>query len=508
MALDNPAQTGDPRGALASPNKGVRTKHPDYEKYLPDWQKIDAVIAGQRAVHAMADTLLPMLKDEDAQDYKSRVLRSDFYNATWRTVSGLTGMAFRIEPQSTLPAAIEKLVDDINLAGQSLNEMAKELVGEVLSLGRMGILVDYPPAPANVTGMTLADAERLGRRPTIQIYNAKSTINWRFGRVQNAWVLTMVVLQEETEVSGGDEFSHKTEPRYRVLDLDDRGFYRQRVFRINERDEDELVDEVYPLMNGNALTNIPFMFVGAGGKGDAIDDPPLIDLVDANVAHYQVNSDYRHGLHFTGLPTAVITGFRPDDPSGNLYVGSMAAWTFKDTGAKAYYLEFTGEGLGSLEKALTGLELRMAMLGARMLADETQQAETLGATQIKHEGENSVLAGVVQAVSNAMEWALKLFTQWSGVSAVDTIEYHINEEFLPTAMTFQELTAQVQAWQAGAISDVELFENLQRGGIIDSQKPFDQHQEETKTQLARMPAPVKPVGAPPPNPVAPPAKAA
>jgi hypothetical protein len=108
----------------------------------------------------------------------------------------------------------------------------------------------------------------------------------------------------------------------------------------------------------------------------------------------------------------------------------------------------------------------MALLGARMIADETKQAvETLGATQIKRQGENSVLAKIVQSVSEALEWALTVFAQWDGASG--TVKYQINRDFMPAPMDGRELMALVSAVQAGALSDREFFDLMQRGDVVD-----------------------------------------
>jgi hypothetical protein len=324
----------------------------------------------------------------------------------------------------------------------------------------------------------------MGLRPLIQYYEIESVINWRYVRIANQTVLGMVVLKEEAEI-GEDEFSHKCEPRYRVLDLDEAGHYRQRLFRVDDKGKDELIEgPFYPVMNGKPLAYVPFRIVGA------LDEPPLIDLVDANIAHYQINSDYRHGLHFTALPTLFVAGVQLDEGQ-SFHIGSTAAVVAPDPQAKAQFIEFTGQGMGAIEKALLGLEQRMAILGARMVADETRQAETLGATQIKRSGENSVLSDIVIGVSEAIEWALTIFAEWAGQKG--EVSYAINREFAPAMMDAQTLTALVGAVQAGKISDREFFDLMQRGDVIDAGKDYDEHQAEVDMQ-----GPVAPVV--PPNP--------
>jgi hypothetical protein len=456
---------------------GVRTTHKDYDAFAPKWKRVRDCIAGQDAMHTAAELYLPRLKNEADDAYRARVLRSDFFNGTWRTIDAMVGMAFRKPPTVEVPKAIKPYLDDINMAGLPMEGLAKECVEEVLGPGRVGILVDYPQAPANVSAITVAAAQSLGLRPTLQLYTTESIRNWKCTRIANAWVLSMVVLHEVAMIPE-DEFTDKVEDRYRVLDLGEDGkTYRQRVFKVEKEKDVQIGGDVYPLMNGKPLAFIPFAICGASGKSDAIDEPPLIDLVDKNVAHYQVNADYRHGLHFTGLPTPYVTGYVAETPGDKLYIGSQSAWTFSDPNAKVGFLEFQGQGLKSLESALARIETQMALLGIRMIADETKQGvETLGATQIKRQGENSILSKTVQGVSQALEWALGVFAQWA--SADGKVTYQLNRDFMPVMMDGRELLALVSAVQAGGLSKPEFFELMQRGDVIDGEKSYELHQEE------------------------------
>lgn len=470
--------------------KGVRTTHPDYDRLSPYWRDCRNVAKGQRSMHAAGEIYIDMFKDEKPEDYRARIKRSNFFNGFWRTIAGLKGMAFRIDPTRDILANIEKLAEDITLSGVSLDAFASNVVEEVLEVGRVGILVDHPPKPNGIQPISVAAAEQMGLRPTLQLYQTESIRNWRFTRVANAWVLSMATLCETHRNEDQDEFGHESETRYRVLDLDENGHYRQRVFAVRG-EKDVLVEgPIYPLMNGAPMTVIPFITVGQSGKGDTTDEPPLIDLVDANVALYQVNSDRRHGLHFTGMPTAVVSGYTPVNDGEKLYIGSTSAWVFPDPNAKAVYLEFTGQGLDASKDMSMELKQEMAMLGARMLADESRiGSETLGGTQIKHQGENSMLGELVGHASGAIEWALEIFGRWSGGDAKPV--YQINRRFLPVPMAPQEITALVGAMQSGAISEEDLFVKFQQGEVIRSDKTFEEHQEEVKAN-PQMPAPAKP----------------
>ena len=466
---------------------GVSTQHEEYSEALADWQICRDVIAGQRAMHKAGERHLPKLIDETDAMYKARLKRSNFFNGSWRTVSGMLGLMWRKDPKQEIPAAIKPHTADVTMSGKSLETLAKNVCFEVLATGRVGIMVDHPRVD-NVVGLTRADQERIGLRPTLQLYEAESIINWEYRTIRNATTLAMVVLKECARIRT-DEFTFKEEDRYRVLDLNPEAgnTYRVRVFKVDEKaKKDVLLEEFVPLMNGQPLDFIPFKIVGTEGGDSDCDDPALIDLFTTNIALYQVNSDRRHGLHFTGLPLLFTAGIQLKE-GDNIVVGSAAALSASDPNAKAMYVEFQGKGLGELKDYSMELKQEMAVLGARMLADEARQVETLGATIIKRTGENSILASIAGSVSEAMEWALGVFSRWAGADG--KVVYQINRDFMPMPLDAQQLTALVGSWQSGALSDVELYDRLQKGEIIDAEKPFEMHQAEVEMQAPPMPAP-------------------
>ena len=475
---------------------GVSATHPAYDAFTPKWKRARDCAGGEDAIHQSGTIYLPRLKKEDNEDYVARIKRSDFFNGTARTIDGLGGMAFRKEPTVEVPAGIEPYLEDVTMGGVSMNTFAMKCLDEILTVGRLGVLVDFAAMPENVAPLTVAAAAQLGLRPTLQLYTAENITNWKFGSIANQWTLTKVVLKECVQVPK-DEFTSEDVDQWRVLDLDESGFYRQRLFRKDKGGRDEQIGgDIYPLMNGNKLDRIPFVILGPQGRGDEVDEPPLLDLINANIALYQINADYRHGLHFTGLPTPVVSGYVPEKDGEEFYIGSTSAWVFPDPQAKAAYLEFTGQGLSELQKAIDNKKQEMAMLGARMIADETSKArETLGATQIKRQGENGLLSRIALALSEGLEFALEIFAEWAGFQS--DVVFQLNRDFEPTLVDAPTLTALTASLQAGAISQQEFFDLLQRGDMIEASMSFEEHQAQIDANPPAAPArPVKPMSDP------------
>lgn len=459
----------------------VDTKHKEYDEHYEQWERCEHAAEGQDEVHEYGIKYLPRLSGQTDQEYKAYKQRALFYNATQRTIDGLTGMLFMRPPVTEMPPPVAALAEDVTMANQTLHQFAEMIAEQVVMLGRCGVLVDHPPM---TEALTVAQAQSLGMRPYMRLYDAECIINWRCERINGVEMLVLVVLEEEYP-EWKDEFEASMEEQWRVLELLE-GIYRQRVYRKNDRGEFYVVEEIYPQSQGRPIARIPFEFFGVRDNTPCVDKPPLLDLVDVNLSHYRTTADYEHGLHFTGLPTPVVTGFYADDQSSQLRIGSGTAWLLPDPAAKAFYLEFSGQGLQELREALRAKESMMATLGARILAPEKRQVETAQTAAIHRAGENSVLASISQSISIGLTHCLEWMGNWIG-SDGDVI-VALNKDYLPNSMTSEDVKALVTSWQAGAISHETLFSNLVKGEIIGADVQFADEKERIDLNVPGLPS--------------------
>lgn len=448
----------------------VDTRHLEFNANATRWQMCRDVLEGEDRVHDRAEAYLPRLKNQDPGDYASYVKRAPFYNATARTVDGFVGMIFRKEPVVEAPASLDELRADMTLTECKLPELAEILTREVIGLGRVGVLVEFPQVAEGP--MTLASAAAMNLRPYATTYRAENIINWRTERVNNALQLVMLALAE-TVTEWTSAFEAKQVPQVRALLLDD-GRYVQQIWRLVEgQDWQQVGQDIVPLMNGAPIDSIPFVLFGPTSNGAAVQKPPILDLVTLNLSHYRSTADLEHGAHFTGLPTAVVSGYSAAKDE-KLAIGGSTAWVFPDPSAKATYLEFTGQGLQALADRCKAKEQGMAAIGARMLAPEKEGVEAAQTIKLRHSGESAVLSTIANMVSAGLTRVLEIMAQWEGVDAEVLVT--LNTDFVDTGLSAQNLTALVAAWQQGAISEQTLFENLQWGEIIAEDRSFEEEQ--------------------------------
>ena len=462
--------------------------HPDYLTAQPAWLRARAVIAGEDSVKAGGEQFLPRLDSQTDQDYASYKTRASFYNATSRTAAGYVGMIFRrapfvkLTPQNAaapLTESMNTLSNDFDMRGTSLFGNAKNVVAEVIHVGRAGSLIDWN------------DTES---RAYASLYKAEDILNWRTERLNGRNTLTLVTLAELASIPTDDPFVTQTENRIRVLRLiptsrssrgdeaqsegrdgapspSAHGVYQVEIWREIEEDNAtkwELIETHTPKRLGKPLSFIPFVFHGPRHSRADIDKPPLDDVIALNLDHYRLDADYKHGVHFTALPTVWVSGF---DPDSSLKIGATTAWITSTVGASAGFLEFTGQGLETFERAMERDERLMAILGSRLLEAQKREAETAEALALRQAGEESILTNIATSVSESLTIVLRTASWWLPLGAASTPEdmdqtISLNTDFGLATLGARELQAIVAAWQAGAISQDTMFELFRKGEIL------------------------------------------
>jgi hypothetical protein len=493
----------------------VNSTHLDYDANVAAWQRARDVFAGEDAVKAAGEKYLPRLDCQDDTEYRAYINRASFFNASARTADGFVGLIFRREPTFKLPAgngvgdALAEFVEDADMLGTSLSAFSKNLVTEIINVGRAGTLIDWNN-----------EAEQ---RAYAVAYAAEDIINWHTERVNGRNVLSLVVLKEisQTPVAESDPFDPDEIQQLRVLKLvppqgmsdnakADWSYQVEKwqfvsdgqspnVARNRGKKKWKLVDTVTPLRLGKPLPLIPFVFHGPRDSLPDVDKIPLADIIAVNLDHYRLNADYKHGMHFTALPTAWVSGF---DKNSSLRIGSSTAWVAETPGATAGYLEFHGQGLSTFERAMDRDEQLMAVLGTRMLESRKRVGETAAAIELRQSGENSILNTVSFSISASLTQMLRWVYWWNSTEPVpdaigsDLVLASLNNDFSITGMSALEITALVAAWQAGAISQATMLDLFRAGEVIAPGRTNDEEINLLASEKKKKPAVSVPLTAP------------
>jgi hypothetical protein len=494
----------------------ANSTHPEYQENLWAWSQARAVIAGGEAVKAAGTRFLPRLDAQTDAEYAAYVKRASFFNATGRTADGYVGQIFRRAPfiklpeaSSALGRALKAFSHDADMFGTSLRAYARNVVSEVVAVGRAGTLIDWESEQEN--------------RVYASLYSAENILNWRVERINGRNIPTLIVLHEPTGAMarseadghhGEDSFERKAAEQIRVLRLvpvgqgstesrptRERAAMRcevevWRVLADGSRSGTrrrstgakwELVERRIPLRLGQPLSLLPFVFHGPRHSRPEVDKLPLADVIEVNLDHYRLSADYRHGIHYTALPTVWVSGFAKDV---TLRIGSSTAWVTEQTGASAGFLEFEGQGLATFEKAMDRDERLMAVLGSRLLENSKKVGESAEAIQLHQLGEHSILSHIAMSVGESMTQVLRWAHWWNSTEAIpddvteEQVSLQLNTDFSTKGLSAAELTAIVAAWQAGAISRDTMVDLFRRGEVLPDSRTSEQEAELIEKQAA------------------------
>jgi hypothetical protein len=439
---------------------GINEPTCEIRAQYPRWAKNRAFVNGEDAVKACGRLYLPPVRPDDTEaEYQAHLARTSFYPAVNKIAQGLVGLIFRKSAQlATSSARVLALSQLISPSGQSLDDLAEEVVLETLITNFSGLLVDHPDA-GDFKGLSAANQDQLGFRPRIALYTAESILEVTYGLVNNARDLVRVRLLEK------DGFS------VRELLLNDAGDYQ-----VNYHQADENGAFVYPVRvtipkrHGSPLRAIPFVLVSTSDK--PCPQPALLaPSVDLNLNHYNVEGLLTSALFFTAGPTIVIRGFeRKKDELGHAVVpvwdlSPGSVWEFAEPSTQVDFLQFDPKGAELTTNKLQDIKDALATNGHSILAPEKPAPESPETQIIRRGAENATLAAFTRTVSRKLEKALRIFAEWADPAAGE-LAYSLNTDFLPQAMSPQAQTAMLAAVTAGQISWQTYILALRDGGVV------------------------------------------
>lgn len=470
---------------------------PDYERRSAEWQLVREAIAGEHALKASSrarEYILPLSGHKDGLSRKYHAFKAGacYFNATGRTFGGLAGLVARKPPAIQAPTKMDAFLTDCDGMGTKIINASRHVVEELLITARVGILTDFPGG--DVSGLTARDVEPLDRRPFWRIYPSETIRYPRYARIGSTVQLVSVILQEQIEVKGEDEFERKEDVRYRVLELEvtgetptgevTYGSYRQRVF-VREKtageagSSDKFVEDttqmVTPRISGKDLTKIPFQLVD-------LEKSLLFDLATVNIHHLRNSASHEGGLVIAGSPTPWGAGIdmqrelQKEDGSpvsqeeidGYLTLGGGRAWMFKNDAAKVELLSLPKEALGAIEAAMEKKEKHMVVLGARIIESEQPEAESGVAKEVDSDRDSSQLATISRAASEVMTAALQDARNWYQLT--DDVGVTVNTDFFGRRISPAEVQMIVELWQQRVWARSDVRRELRSGELIPQER--------------------------------------
>lgn len=430
----------------------VATPSTAYAKAAVAWDLPRALMGGTTAMRLKGKTYLPQEPGESNEAYENRLSRTTLFNAFRKTVKDMTGKVFArpIVIGDDVPETIKGYCENIDLTGRHLNIFARDVFEDGMQTGISFIMADMPPGDPN--GTSRLQDKQAGRRPYLVQVNAENLIGWKSENIGGKETLTQVrILEHVSEQDPMSVFAEVAVEQVRVLEPGSWKIYRKNAKKEWEIHEGGL----------SSLDFIPIAPVYINRSGFMTGSPPLEDLADLNVAHWQSQSDQRNILHVARVPILFGAGF---DESATMVVGANTMARSADPNAKLTYVEHTGAAIGAGQKDLEQLELQMQAMGLQLLMPKPGQTATGEARD--EAKETSTLSMMAQALQDALEQALGFMAQFGGLGEDAGGSLVVNRDYGSVKLDGVELNVLMASTSGGLITHKTYLNELKRRGSL------------------------------------------
>lgn len=442
----------------------VNNHSPAVAAMAQHWTVIEALMGGTAALRAAGKAFLPQQPREDNEDYQYRLKTATLFPAYARTVGVMTGKPFSKEVtlSEDTPKQLQELAQNIDGEGRSLHAFSADLMGEAMSFGFGGILVDFTRTEGQAR--TQADEKAMGARPYWVHIKHGQILGWKVGKIGGVAALTQLRIAETAEVDDGD-YGVKTVNRVRVLTPGAWEVWQEGAGG-------------YTVLESGSTTLqvIPFVPIYGVRRGFMHGHPPLLDLAHQNVKHWQQQSDQDDSTRFARKRLLVLIGL--DDQNDTMTAGSNYALKLpKDGDAKVVQGQAECVTVGRSE--LEALEGQMVQTGAELLvARPGDRTATEAANDA--EANKSDLQRIVETFEDSLDQALQFTAMW--LNLPDGGHASLFKDF--AAGSLSEATTQLllSLQQGGVITKATLIREQQRRGIIAADVDPEEELEKVKEE--------------------------
>lgn len=400
------------------PNNPATTSE-SYDLMYPRWAKIETLLGGTEAMRLASTNYLPQHPEESAMAYGARLERATLFNMTELTLEGWVGKPFDepVKLSEDMPENVIEWMNDIDLQGNNANVFARQVFREGVAKGFTHIMVDMPRVEPKLDGTprTLEDDRKENRRPYL-VHIKPEQVIFAFSELINGEekVTHLRIMEAETKMVGYAEITIRT---IKV-------FTPGLVVVYEERKVKNKVKWVQVDAYSYDLPYIPIVTFYASREGFMCAKPPLTDLADLNIAHWQSNSDQTVILTTARFPMLALSGAAPED--NKLTVGPNSWLYSSDPQSKYYYVEHQGAAIGAGREDLRSLEEQMAAYGSQYLKKKVSGA-TATERVIDSAEATSPLQDMTIRFTDAMNTAIFIMGDWAKIETPGTIT--ISTEF-------------------------------------------------------------------------------
>ena len=419
----------------------------------PHWGLIETLLGGTYKIRKGHRKYLPQELREQDISYDARLLRSvlaPYYVRLERMLAGmLTRKPVRLDD---VPDVIREQLFDVDLQGNDLQTWLFSVSRICIRYGHVGVLVDAPAAGQN-------------GRPYWVTYTPRDILGWRTELKDGKQELTQLRLMEKIVVPDG-LYGEKQVEQVRVL--------TPGAFEIHQKDQKGdfiVIDE-----GRTSLSEIPFSVAYSNRMGVLESLPPLADIAELNLQHYQVQSDLSNQLHISAVPMLALFGFPA--AAEEISAGPGEAMALPE-GSDARYIEPAGNSYDAQFRQLDRIAEQINALGLASILGSKLSAETAEAKRIDRSQGDSTMMVVAQQMQDLIDNCLRFHAEYMQERTAGSSL--VNRDFMGIRLEPQEIQALLQLYTAGTITQETLLLQLEAGEVLGDDFDVEEEIEATQT---------------------------
>ncbi len=429
----------------------------------PHWGLIEHLLGGTYKIRKGHRKFLPQEPRELDEAYDNRLQRSvlaPYYVRLERMLAGmLTRKPVRLDDVTD---QIREQLFDVDLQGNDLQSWLYSTARLCIRYGHVGVLVDAPKSGDN-------------GRPYWISYSPRDILGFRTELSNGAQKLSQLRLFEKVVVADG-LYGEKQVEQVRVLTP---GAFE--IFQKDEKGDFRVVDE-----GTTSLSEIPFSVAYSNRVGVLESFPPLADIAELNLQHYQVQSDLGNQLHISAVPMLALFGFPA--AAEEISAGPGEALALPE-GASANYIEPAGNSYDAQFRRLDQIVSQINDLGLAAVMGAKLAAETAESKRIDRSQGDSTMMVLAQQMQDMIDNCLRFHADYLQESQAGSSL--VNRDFMGARLEPQEIQALLQLYTAGTVTQETLLLQLEAGEVLGDD--FDVEAELEATQaggLLETPQPV------------------
>ncbi len=451
----------------------------DYLRMADRWDLLHDLLGGTFTMRAAAEKWLPKEEEESTKGYEVRRERSFLFNAYKNSIRRVVSKPFAkpVVVTGKLSERLAMIEKDVDRLGTDLTQLSRNMFEAGITYGLTHVLVDFSRmAP----GATLADEQESEARPTFVHVKPPDLIGWRseIDFVKGGRKLTQIrILEHSVEPEG--MFIDKEVTRIRVFSEVDWQLWRSIVLDTGKK--------IFMLEDGgpHSFGAVPLATFYVERTGLLTADPPLEDLAEMNLMHWQSSSDQRNYLRFIRMGLLLATGFDKKEIDKGITIGVNRMLSSGNPDADLKYVEHEGKASEAGRTDLQDTEEQMEVLGAQPLIQRSVRTATQ--RMIDESRVDTDAQAWVGGLENTLVEMYRMAGRWIGEELPNDFKTDVNNDFGISQKKIEDTKNLIEMRKLGEISRETFLTEIRKLGTlsegVDIEEEMARIQDEGSTLI-------------------------